>query len=124
MTSITPAARKALMAYPWPGNVRELKNAIESMVVIDSDGVLDVDDLTEDIQAAAPAAAEAGGAARLAPRRPVARRDREVLHRRDPQADQRQPRGGGQAPRDRRADPLPEAQGIRDRLSRPRPRRV
>src|SRR3954467_449883 len=39
VTSITPATRKALMAYPWPGNVRELKNAIESMVVIDSDGV-------------------------------------------------------------------------------------
>jgi two-component system response regulator HydG len=52
VTSITPAARKALMAHPWPGNVRELKNTIESMVVIDSDGVLDVDDLTEDIQAA------------------------------------------------------------------------
>jgi two-component system response regulator HydG len=32
--------------------VRELKNVIESMVVIDTDGVLDVDDLTEDIQAA------------------------------------------------------------------------
>ena len=41
------------MAYAWPGNVRELKNAIESMVVIDSDGVLDLDDLTEDLQAAA-----------------------------------------------------------------------
>jgi two-component system response regulator HydG len=52
VNSITPAARKALMAHPWPGNVRELKNTIESMVVIDSDGVLDVDDLTEDIQAA------------------------------------------------------------------------
>src|SRR3954454_18128771 len=50
VTSITPAARKALAAYSWPGNVRELKNAIESMVVIDSDGVLDVDDLTEDLQ--------------------------------------------------------------------------
>src|SRR4051794_19133963 len=56
VTSITPAARKALMAYSWPGNVRELKNSIESMVVIDSDGVLDLDDLTEDIQAAAPVA--------------------------------------------------------------------
>ena len=32
--------------------MRELKNVIESMVVIDTDGVLDVDDLTEDIQAA------------------------------------------------------------------------
>ena len=49
------------MAYSWPGNVRELKNAIESMVVIDSDGVLDVDDLTEDLQATAAAAGDAGG---------------------------------------------------------------
>ncbi|MGO9920085.1 MAG: sigma-54-dependent transcriptional regulator, partial [Isosphaeraceae bacterium] len=52
ISSITPAVRKLLRQYSWPGNVRELKNVIESMVVIDTDGVLDVDDLTEDIQAA------------------------------------------------------------------------
>ena len=39
------------MAYSWPGNVRELKNTIESMIVIDIDGRLDLDDLTEDLQA-------------------------------------------------------------------------
>jgi transcriptional regulator with GAF, ATPase, and Fis domain len=50
ITSITPAARKVLRHYNWPGNVRELKNAIESMVVVDFDGVLDLDDLTEDLQ--------------------------------------------------------------------------
>jgi two-component system response regulator HydG len=60
VTSITPAARKVLMAHSWPGNVRELRNTIESMVVIDSDGVLDVDDLTEDLQAATPASSDAG----------------------------------------------------------------
>src|SRR5260370_26565655 len=54
VTGITPAARKTLMSYSWPGNVRELKNTIESMVVIDSDGVLDIDDLTEDLVPAAP----------------------------------------------------------------------
>jgi two-component system response regulator HydG len=65
--SITPAARRALLAYRWPGNVRELRNVIESMVVIDSDGVLDVDDLTEDLHAAAPAPFEkaASGSASL-----------------------------------------------------------
>jgi two-component system response regulator HydG len=64
VTSVTAAARKALASYEWPGNVRELRNTIESMVVIDSDGVLDVDDLTEDVQAAAPAPSDrAGGAA-------------------------------------------------------------
>ena len=54
VTSITPTARKALMGHPWPGNVRELKNVIESMVVVDFDGVLDVDDLPEDLVAAPP----------------------------------------------------------------------
>jgi len=37
------------MTHPLPGNVRELKNTIESMVVVDSDGILDIDDLTEDL---------------------------------------------------------------------------
>ncbi|WP_337174164.1 sigma-54 dependent transcriptional regulator [Paludisphaera sp.] len=54
--SITPAARKILRHYSWPGNVRELRNVIESMVVIDFDGVLDVDDLTEDLQSGAAGA--------------------------------------------------------------------
>ena len=58
ITAMAPAARKALMAQAWPGNVRELKNVIESMVVVDFDGVLDVDDLPEDFTA--PAAAEIG----------------------------------------------------------------
>jgi two-component system, NtrC family, response regulator HydG len=51
VTAITPAVRKVLMAYSWPGNVRELRNTIESMIVIDADGQLDLDDLTEDLQA-------------------------------------------------------------------------
>jgi two-component system response regulator HydG len=53
VTSLTPAVRKVLMGYSWPGNVRELRNVIESMVVMDCDHVLDVDDLTEDLQQAA-----------------------------------------------------------------------
>ena len=109
------------MAYSWPGNVRELKNTIESMVVIDSDGVLDVDDLTEDLQAAAAAGRPTAGPAAVAPGRPVARGDREVLHRRDPQADRRQPRGSRQAARHRRADALPEDQGIRRSAEDSRP---
>jgi len=50
ISSITPAARKILRGHHWPGNVRELKNVVESMVVIDFDGILDVDDLTEELQ--------------------------------------------------------------------------
>jgi two-component system response regulator HydG len=58
VSGITPAARKVLMAYSWPGNVRELKNTIESMVVMDVDCILDLDDLTEDVQSAASGHAE------------------------------------------------------------------
>jgi two-component system response regulator HydG len=54
--SVAPAVRKALTAHSWPGNVRELRNVIESMVVVDSDGVLDLDDLPEELHAAPPPA--------------------------------------------------------------------
>ncbi|HWE37670.1 MAG TPA: sigma-54 dependent transcriptional regulator [Isosphaeraceae bacterium] len=54
--SIAPAVRKALTAHAWPGNVRELRNVVESMVVVDSDGVLELDDLPEELHAAPPAA--------------------------------------------------------------------
>ncbi len=45
--SVSAAARRRLLAYDWPGNVRELRNAIESMVVVDFDNELDLDDLPE-----------------------------------------------------------------------------
>jgi two-component system response regulator HydG len=47
--SMTTAVRRRLMTYPWPGNVRQLKNAVESMVVVDYDEVLDVDDLPPEL---------------------------------------------------------------------------
>ncbi|REK05460.1 MAG: sigma-54-dependent Fis family transcriptional regulator [Planctomycetota bacterium] len=47
--SVSAAARRRLMAYDWPGNVRQLRNVIESMVVVDFDGVLDVDDLPSEL---------------------------------------------------------------------------
>jgi two-component system response regulator HydG len=47
VTGIAPPLRKAMNAFDWPGNVRELRNLIESMVVQDTDGVLDLDDLQE-----------------------------------------------------------------------------
>jgi two-component system response regulator HydG len=37
-----------LLAFDWPGNVRQLRNVVESMVVVDYDGLLDVDDLPEE----------------------------------------------------------------------------
>ena len=81
--------------YDWPGNVRELRNLIESMVVQDSDGVLDLDDLQEGdtlrrLQLPDHAASRPGQ-----PGRPAADRGRTLLHRADPGADRRQPRGSG-----------------------------
>jgi len=46
---MSKSARQALMAYDWPGNIRQLRNVIERMVVVDMDGLLDVDDLPEEI---------------------------------------------------------------------------
>ncbi|MHC4877899.1 MAG: sigma-54-dependent transcriptional regulator [Planctomycetota bacterium] len=47
--TITRAARQSLIAYDWPGNIRQLRNSIESMFVQDLDGLMDIDDLPEDI---------------------------------------------------------------------------
>ncbi len=42
--TIAESVRRAMMTYDWPGNVRELRNFIESLVVLDYDGVLGADD--------------------------------------------------------------------------------
>jgi two-component system, NtrC family, response regulator HydG len=46
--TIADSIRKAFAAYDWPGNVRELRNLLESMLVLDIDGVLGPDDMPED----------------------------------------------------------------------------
>jgi two-component system, NtrC family, response regulator HydG len=48
--SMSPAARIRLMGFDWPGNVRQLRNVIESMVVVDFDGLLDADDLPSELE--------------------------------------------------------------------------
>jgi two-component system response regulator HydG len=65
--SMSAAARRRLMAYDWPGNVRELRNVIESMVVVDYDGVLDLDDLPTELSTGAetPASNDDGSLASL-----------------------------------------------------------
>jgi two-component system response regulator HydG len=65
------AARVRLGSYDWPGNVRQLRNVVESMVVVDCDETLDVDDLPLELEptggagpaAAAPDDAQSGIAA-------------------------------------------------------------
>ena len=42
-------ARKAMLSYQWPGNIRQLRNTVESMIVTDTDGLLDVDGLPSEI---------------------------------------------------------------------------
>lgn len=69
--SVSPQVTKRLFAYDWPGNVRQLRNAVETMVVLDVDGVLDVDDLppelSEGLEGAAEVAAPAAPAALQGP---------------------------------------------------------
>jgi two-component system response regulator HydG len=47
--SFSPDLRKWLLDYHWKGNVRQLKNVIESLVVMDIDDLLDMDDLSPDL---------------------------------------------------------------------------
>jgi two-component system response regulator HydG len=44
---VSNAVWASFKSYSWPGNVRELRNQVESMVIQDQDGVLDMDDLQE-----------------------------------------------------------------------------
>jgi two-component system response regulator HydG len=60
LPTIARPALQALMAYSWPGNIRELRNVIESMVIQDSDGRLDVDDLPEELAPLGASASETG----------------------------------------------------------------
>ncbi len=59
---VSPAARHRLLSYDWPGNVRQLRNVIESMVVVDYDGLLDLDDLPEELAGPAPPIGEPASA--------------------------------------------------------------
>ncbi len=61
IASMTTAVRRRLMAFDWPGNVRQLKNTVESMVVVDYDGVLDLDDLPADLAPNDQTTTHAGG---------------------------------------------------------------
>ena len=45
----TPAVTKRFFSYSWPGNVRQLRNFVETMVVLDTDGKLDIDDLPPEL---------------------------------------------------------------------------
>ena len=61
VSRITPAAVQKLRGYDWPGNVRQLRNTIETMVVLDADGNLDVDDLPPELSEVEIATTTASG---------------------------------------------------------------
>jgi NtrC-family two-component system response regulator AlgB len=64
---LSPAAERALVAYPWPGNVRELRNAIERAVILWPSRVIEPAAFPERISAVAATAPgpRAGGEATL-----------------------------------------------------------
>jgi len=45
----TPSVTKQFFYYDWPGNIRQLRNFVETMVVLDTDGVLGEDDLPPEL---------------------------------------------------------------------------
>jgi two-component system response regulator HydG len=52
----SPEVRTRFFTFHWPGNVRQLRNAVETMVVLDIDGTLDVDDLPPELADSSPPA--------------------------------------------------------------------
>ncbi len=55
VNSVSPEAKRLLMAYPWPGNIRQLRNAIEHMVVLADGRQLQVGDIPAEVTGTAPA---------------------------------------------------------------------
>ena len=47
--NFTPSVTRKFYSYAWPGNIRQLRNFVETMVVLDTDGKLDVDDLPPEL---------------------------------------------------------------------------
>jgi DNA-binding NtrC family response regulator len=70
---LSEAARRVLAAYNWPGNLRELRNAVERAMVFSKGNELQLEDLPDNIRAAA------GGAALLAGLRSLEDLEREAI---------------------------------------------
>jgi two-component system response regulator HydG len=66
LPKVAPASWKAFEQYDWPGNVREFRNLLDSMLVLDLDGELALDDLPEDA-GVKPAGTVVGGTSASGP---------------------------------------------------------
>lgn len=47
--NFSPLVTRRFFDYDWPGNIRQLRNFVETMVVLDTDGSLDVNDLPPEL---------------------------------------------------------------------------
>lgn len=47
--NFSPTVTRKFHGYDWPGNIRQLRNFVETMVVLDTDGRLDIDDLPPEL---------------------------------------------------------------------------
>jgi len=56
--SFTPELTRWMFNFQWKGNVRQLKNVVESLIVMDTDGILDLDDLSPDLSGDEPVASQ------------------------------------------------------------------
>ena len=52
--NFSPAVTRKFFAYDWPGNIRQLRNFVVTMVVLDTDGKLDIDDLPPELSDPTP----------------------------------------------------------------------
>lgn len=58
MEGVSQGTLSILTNYDWPGNIRELENIIERAIILDTDNVIETDDLPEIITVTVPQAAE------------------------------------------------------------------
>lgn len=56
---VSQRALQTMLAYRWPGNVRELDNVVQRALILNRSGLLDLEDLPQDIVASPSAASPA-----------------------------------------------------------------
>ncbi|MEW7994152.1 MAG: sigma-54-dependent Fis family transcriptional regulator [gamma proteobacterium symbiont of Clathrolucina costata] len=59
LPNLSDEAKQRLLVHPWPGNVRELDNLMQRALILDSDGVIDVDELCFESEGAESTPAQA-----------------------------------------------------------------